>query len=54
MTLDPLLSLEGKRVKAVVDGQPIRRRLLFERVGSALLATVPVDAEVEVLGSWGG
>jgi hypothetical protein len=52
MTSDPLLLLGGKRVKAVVDGRPIRRQLLFERVGSALLT--PVDAEVEVLDSCGG
>ncbi len=54
MIPDPLLFLEGKRVKAIVDGQPILRRLIFERAGSELLFPVPVDAEVEVLGSWGG
>jgi hypothetical protein len=52
MISNHLLNLEGKRVKAVVDGQPIRRRLLFERVGSEMLSPVPVDAEA--LSSWGG
>jgi hypothetical protein len=33
MNADPLLFLEGKRVKAVVDGQPIRGRLLSVRDG---------------------
>ena len=27
---------------------------IMRRVGSELLSPVPVDAEVEVLGSWGG
>jgi hypothetical protein len=52
MIPDPLLFLEGRRVKAIVDDHPTHRRLLFERVGSALLT--PVDAEVEVLDSCGG
>lgn len=27
---------------------------IMQKIGSALLDPVPVDAEVEVLGSWGG
>ncbi len=41
MTSDHLLNLEGKKVKAVIDGQPVRGRLISIRDNFLTIETKP-------------